>query len=102
MPAPLALPPIAWTALRFGAMAAVAVYAARMRHSEPKHAEREHLLDTLPEGIAAAPHRAEAERAMHGAGRFRRVVRLSWGGPGIEIDAAALGRLRIRRVEHDD
>jgi hypothetical protein len=98
MPAPLAIPPIAWTALRLGAMAAVALYASRHRASQPKHAEHEHVLDTLHEGLAAAPHAAEAERAFHGSGRLRRVIRLGPGGPGVEIDAAALGRFRVRRV----
>jgi hypothetical protein len=56
------------------------------------------VLDDLAEGVSARPHRAEAESAMHGAGRFRRVLRLGPNGPGIEIDAAALGRLRFRRV----
>jgi hypothetical protein len=98
MPAPLALSPIAWTALRFGAMAAVAVYAARNRHSAPKVAEHEHVLDGLAEGIEAAPHVAEAERGLNGNGRIRRTFRFGPGGPGFEIDAAALGRLRVRRV----
>jgi hypothetical protein len=98
MPAPLALSPLAWTAIRVGALAAVALYASRNRTPEPKHAEQEMVLDGLDEGVAARPHRAEAERAVHGAGRFRRVLRLGPSGPALEIDAAALGRLRLRRV----
>lgn len=97
MAAPLALGPFAWTAIRLGAAAAVAIYAARSR-SQPKHAEHEHVLDELPEGLTARPHRAEAESAMHGAGRFKRTLRFGRNGPGFEIDAAALGRLRFRRV----
>lgn len=97
MPAPLALPPLAWMALRVGAMAAVTIYAARSR-SQPKDAEHEHVLDTLREGVEAAPHTAEAERTLHGRGRIRRTIRLGRSGPGIEIDAAALGRVRVRRV----
>jgi hypothetical protein len=96
MPAPI-IAPIAWTALRFGALAAVALYVGRGR-SQPKQAEHEYVLDDLPEGVAARPHRAEAERAMHGHGRFRRTIRLGAAGPGLEIDMAALGRLRFRRV----
>lgn len=95
MPAPLA--PIAWTALRFGAVAAIALYAARGR-SLPKHGEHERVLDDLPDGLGTHPHRAEAETALHGQGRFRRVVRFGSAGRGFEIDAAALGRLRLRRV----
>lgn len=98
MPPPLAIVPIAWTALRLGAVAAVALYATRVRISEPKDAEHEHVLDRLGEGIEGVPHRAEAERALHGHGRFRRVVRFGPNGPAVEIDAAALGRLRLRRV----
>jgi hypothetical protein len=97
MPAPLALSPLAWTALRLGAAAAVALYASR-RRSHPKDPSQEIVLDDLPEGVSAAPHRAEDEGAMHGSGRFRRVIRLRPGGPGVEIDAAALARLRLRRV----
>lgn len=96
MPAPIPLAPLAWTALRLGAVAAMALYAARGR-SQPKDALRERVLDDLPEGVTAEAHRAEAERAMHGAGRFRRTFRMP-GGPGFEIDAAALGRFRMRRV----
>jgi hypothetical protein len=97
MPAPLALSPLAWTALRIGAVAAIAFYAARGK-SEPKDALRESVLDDLPEGVTAAPHRAEAEQAVHGAGRMKRTIRLGPNGPGVEIDAALLGRLRLRRV----
>ncbi|MBP7242670.1 hypothetical protein [Amaricoccus sp.] len=97
MPAPIPLAPLAWTALRLGAVAAVAIYAGRAR-SHPKDARREAVLDDLPDGVTAEPHRAEAERAMHGAGRFRRTFRLRRGGPGFEVDAAALGRFRLRRV----
>jgi hypothetical protein len=98
MPLPAALPPIAWAALRLGAVAAIAVYASRRSLSRPKDAEHEHVLDRMPDGLDGGPHRAEAERGLHGQGRFRRVVRLGADGPGLEIDAAALGRLRVRRV----
>ena len=90
-----ALTPLAWTALRVGAVAAVTLYASR-RASEPKDALREKVLDSLPEGLSGHGHRAEAERAAHGAARFRRVFRLPKGA--IEIDASGLGRVRLRRV----
>jgi hypothetical protein len=99
MPAPIALSPLAWTALRYGALTALALYAARSRVSQPKDALHEHMLDALPEGMVARPHRAEGESALHGHGRVRRVVRLGRGGPGVEIEAAALGRFRFRRVD---
>lgn len=97
MPAPIALAPLAWTALRLGAVAAVALYAARSG-LPLKDAHNEAALDGLPEGLRAEPHKSDTERGMHGSGRFRRVFRLGPSGPGVEIDAAALGRLRLRRV----
>lgn len=98
MPAPIALSPLAWTALRLGAVAAVSLYAARSRTS-PKDPHHETVLDNLPEGHAVHSHKAEAENAVHGRSRFRRVVRFGPSGPAVEIDAAALGRVRFRRVE---
>lgn len=96
MPAPIALTPLAWTAIRLGAVAAMTFYASR-RASQPKDATHETVLDDLPEGIRATTHRAEAETAMHGDGRMRRVIRLP-RGHGFEIEAAGLARLRVRRV----
>jgi hypothetical protein len=96
MPA-FALTPIAWWALRLGAVAAVAAFASRQA-SEPKHAGHEKVLDDLPEGINAHAHRAEAERGMHASGRFRRVLRFGPQGPALEIEAAGLGRVRLRRA----
>jgi hypothetical protein len=92
----LALTPLAWTALRLGAAAAVAVYASR-RVSEPKDAVREKMLDEMSEGVSGHTHRAEAERGVHGAARLRRVLR-GPRGLALEIDAAGLGRVRLRRV----
>ena len=94
MPAIL-LSPLALRLVQLGAVAAMAVYASRQR-SAPKDAEHERVLDDLPEGLAVNGHRAEAERGLHAAGRFRRVLRFR--GAGLEIEAAALGRLRLRRA----
>ena len=90
-----ALTPLAWTALRLGAMAAVAVYASR-RASDPKDGGHERVLDDLPEGVSGHSHSAEAERGVHGAARFRRVFRLP--ARAIEVEASGLGRVRLRRV----
>lgn len=94
---PAALAPIAWTALRFGAVAAVAIVASRAA-SQPKDAQHQAVLDDLPDGMGGHAHRAEDERGVHGHGRMRRVLRFKTGGPALEIDAAALGRVRLRRV----
>ena len=98
MPAPIALTPLAWTALRFGAMAAVALYASRAAGARESRADHAQVLDDLPEGLAAHPQRSEEEKAVHGHGRLRRTFRLRPNGPGLEVDAAGLGRVRFRRV----
>ncbi len=99
MPGPIALSPLAWMAVRYGTVAALTLIAARNRASHPKDPAHDAVLDELPEGVRAKPHRAEAESGLHGDGRVRRVFRLRPGGPGIELEAAGLARLRMRRVE---
>jgi len=94
----IVLTPLAWTALRLGALVAVAAYASRQRASQPKDLVHERTLDGLPEGFAGHSHRAEAERAVHGSARVRRVMRLVPGGPKVEVEFSGLGRLRLRRV----
>lgn len=97
MAAPLA--PLAWTALRIGAVAAAAYYVQRQTRVQPKHAWREAALDETPEGVELSSDRAAGEVNGHAAGRFTRTIRLSTGGPGVEVDVAALGRIRFRRVD---
>lgn len=99
MPAPIAISPIAWMVLRYGAVAALTMAAARARPSQPKDPAHETVLDDLPDGVSARGHRAESENSVHGHGKFRRVLRLRPGGPGVEFDGALLGRFRLRRVD---
>ncbi len=91
------LSPVAWRAAQFFMLAAMTLYASRARTSAPKDAVHQQVLDDLPEGVAAHGHRSEAERGVHATGRFRRVLRLGPTGPAFEIEAAGLGRLRLRR-----
>lgn len=97
MAAPLA--PIAWTALRIGAVAAVGYYVRSRAAARPKSAWREGALDEAPEGVELTGQRDAREVNGHGSARVNRTIRLSMGGPGVEIDVAALGRVRIRRVD---
>jgi hypothetical protein len=94
MPLPVALAPIAAVALRYGAVA-LAGYAIA-RQVDPgrrcQHAEDAH--DRLDEGVTLRRAPGQANTTA----RIRRVLRLGEGGPGLEIDASALGRLRIKRV----
>lgn len=94
---PLPLAPIAGLALRAGLVAATA-YAARRalaaRRVGRTDQRAEDALDDADEGIAL--HRP-ADRDQTGlSARLRRTIR--WGDRGVEIDAALIGRLRLRRV----
>lgn len=97
---PLPLAPIALFALRGSAVAA-SVWAIRRGLRAISHAGRtdqraEDAFDDLGEGLSAHQPADRAEDAQHnGAARFRRVIR--WGDKTIELDAALMTRLRIRR-----
>ena len=96
MPLPLVL--AAGIALRYGAVAlatwAVARRVARKVEAGARDQKAEDALDRAPEGMTV---RREPDQA-NATARFRRVFRRRAGGPGIEIDLGALGRVRLRRV----
>ncbi|MEM9049991.1 MAG: hypothetical protein AAGC92_14880 [Pseudomonadota bacterium] len=98
MPAPLALSPLALTALRVGAIAAIAIYAARKRQSLARNMRREETLDAVDDGLELTGGSAPGTAQYDAAGRMRRTVRLGKNGPGVEIDVTGLARLRMRRV----
>jgi hypothetical protein len=91
---PLPLVPIAGVAIRVGVVALVAYGARRALRKGRTDQRAEDAMDDMDEGIAM--HRPADRGQTNAAARFRRVLR--WGDGGIEIDAAALGRLRIRRI----
>jgi len=101
MPLPLALAPLVPIALRLGAVTAAGFALRRVLVARTKvgrtDQRAEDALDDLDEGLAV--HRP-ADRAEDGqtntAARFRRTLR--WGKGGVELDAALLARLRIRRL----
>lgn len=94
MPVPLA--PIAATAARYGAIALAGYVIARQLERGRTDQRAEDALDDLPEGMSA---RRPCDRQQWNlAGRMRRVVRLGENGPGLEIDASLLGRIRFRKV----
>ncbi|MEM6478489.1 MAG: hypothetical protein AAF647_05520 [Pseudomonadota bacterium] len=92
MPAPLA--PLAGIALRYGAVAVATYAATRAIPKLRRDQETEDTLDKVEEGLET---RRDGEQ-VNATGRFRRVVRLGSHGPAVEIDAAALTRIRIRRI----
>ncbi|MHA6265689.1 hypothetical protein [uncultured Aliiroseovarius sp.] len=91
---PLPLAPIAAIALRYGTVA-VATYAlARSVERGRRDQRAEDALDDAPEGMTA---RRDAEQ-VNATARMRRVIRFGDSGPGIEIDAVSLTRIRFRKV----
>lgn len=98
------LVPILRLSIQLAAMAA-ASYAAKRAFSANFQTGRtdqraEDMFDDLDEGFAvhAPTDRApESGRQANAAARVNRIIR--WGKRGLEIDAALLGRFRIRRVK---
>ncbi|PQO22516.1 hypothetical protein C2I36_12515 [Rhodobacteraceae bacterium WD3A24] len=89
------LAPVAGIALRYGVVA-LAAYGVARRVGPARVDQRvEDAFDEVPEGIGAS--RAPDRGQVNAAGRMRRVIRLGRNGPGVEIDLAGLGRLRMRR-----
>lgn len=102
MPAPVALAPIAWKAAQLGAVAAVTWYAARRSRPEgPRDLWRERVLDDVEEGLETDFDRSDGSARTGVAARWRRTIRLGQTGPGLEIDAAGLARIKLRRVPHN-
>jgi hypothetical protein len=95
---PLPLAPIAATALRVGlryGTVALATYAmARAAERGRRDQRAEDAFDETPEGLTLRSEPGQTNLT----GRFRRIVRLGKAGPGVEIDATALGRFNLRRL----
>ncbi len=92
----LPLAPIAVMAAKYGTVALAGYALARQIQPGRVDQRCEDALDELGEGISA--HRPRDREQVNGAARFRRVIRLGTNGPGIEIDASALARVKLRRI----
>ena len=90
----LPLAPIAGVALRYGAIALATYAITRTASGLARDQRAEDAMDDLGEGIG---FRRDGEQ-VNGGGRFKRTVRFGAMGPGVEIDATALTRIRVRRV----
>lgn len=92
----MALPivPTALVAARYAAVG-FAAYSMWRAQTQPRRDQRtEDVLDELPEG-ATCQRDADGAR---GTVRWKRTVRATKDGPGLEIDLTALGRVRLRKV----
>lgn len=102
MPLPVVLSPLAMTALRIGGAVAVGMLLSRRRGPERLDLASEDHLDRVPEGADLRSDLRARQARLDGEARFVRSVRLGASGPGVEIDLAALGRLRARRLRSGD
>lgn len=96
MPLPLAaIAPVAlhW-GIRAGAVALAGWAVARATRTGARDQKAEDAMDRSPEGLTAR----RAEGQTNATARFRRVLRRRADGPGLEIDIAAIGRIRVRKV----
>lgn len=92
----LPLAPIAGFALRYGAVAAATYVAARSVQTSQTDQASEDAMDKVFDGVSA--HRCKDATQANGSARYRRVIRLGRNGPGIEVDATVLGRIKFKRV----
>lgn len=92
----LPLAPIALVAARYGSVALAAYYTARKVQLSQTRQSTEDALDTVTEGVSA--HKCRDAPQANAAVRWRRVIRWGDAGPGLEIDIAAMGRVRVKKV----
>ncbi len=79
------------------ALVAGAVALARNVQVMPVVQSVEDSLDMVPEGISAGKNKSGQQ--INGSYRWKRIVRLGKTGAGLEIDASALGRIKLRKVK---
>lgn len=90
----LPLAPIAGVALRYGAVALAAYALTRAADPARRDQRAEDAHDDTPDGVGFRSEPGQTNLT----GRLRRVIRLGVAGPGVEVDASLLGRLRMKRV----
>lgn len=91
---PIALPPLAGVALKYATIA-LAGYALARATSHGRLDQRvEDVMDDTPEGATLRTADGQANATF----RWRRVFRLNSTGRGVEIDATALTRLKVKRL----
>ena len=93
---PLPLVPLAGLAIRYGAVALAGYGLSRLVHIGRTSQLAEDAMDQTPEGFTA--HGLKDADQVNATARFCRVIRLHPNGPGLEIDATTLTRLRLRKV----
>lgn len=88
------LAPVAGIALRYGAVALATYAATRRIHPGRVDQNVEDAMDETPEGLTLRRSTGQ----VNGSARWSRTVRIGRTGPGLQIDATGLARVKVRRV----
>lgn len=91
---PIALPPLAGIALKYSAVAVAGYVLARATSHGRLDQPLEDIMDATPEGATLRT----ADGQTNASFRWRRAFRLNSTGKGVEIDATALTRLKVKRL----
>lgn len=91
---PLPIAPVAGVVLRYGLVAATTYALARKAYVAPRDLRAEEAMDRVDEGLSM---RREDDQINANA-RWRRTIRFGTDGPGLEIDATSISRIRFRKV----
>lgn len=91
---PVALPPLAGIALKYGTVAIAGYVLACATSHRRLDQPLEDIMDATPEGATLRT----ADGQTNATFRWRRIFRLNSTGRGVEIDATALTRLKVKRL----
>ena len=91
---PLPIAPIAGLAFRYGAVALATYAVTRNLPATPRDQRAEDAMDDVTEGMSLG----KSDEQINGHARIKRTIRLGATGPGIEIDATALTRIKFKKV----
>lgn len=91
--------PIALSLLRFAAFLALVVAISRRDAGSPENDATEAALDALPlGGHLSGGHLPGREKRLRAGGKWQWTLRGGQNRPQFAIEAAVLGRLRLRRI----
>ncbi|WP_138468945.1 hypothetical protein [Poseidonocella sp. HB161398] len=94
MPLALPLSPIFWTIFRYALIAGLAAAAARRADPVPRDQRVEDVLDSLDDGLRLR----RDEDTTRIAAKAGHSLRLGPNGPGLRMEFAGLGRLKLHRL----
>jgi len=92
---PVPIMPIAGFALRYGAIALAGYAIARATSHGRLDQQVEDIMDDTPEGLTMRTDDGQLNTTL----RWRRAFRLNRSARGVQIDATALTRVKVKRLQ---